>query len=1236
MALFKPFRGNRASLDAQPLHDGYAYFCTDDGSFHIDYVDADGNLQRKQVNASYLEKLDSIDVDNLVTLDSKQQTIAGQKTFSNGIYLGAHNAYIADENEGYLTILHPEEVYLTAGENETSLSVNNLGVSISTPDGATVSIGDIFESDVQANFYNGIATDSIYSGTTINITADNSINFNGKVDFSNATVTGLSTPNITIATFKIAEANTTINLQNLTYLTSIDWGDGVVDINLSHTYSEIGEYECKIYGVTSINYRAFKDCSSLISVVISNSVTSIGDSAFSGCSGLTSVVIGNSVTSIRNSAFYNCSSLTSIEIPNSVTSIDSYAFRDCSSLTSIVIGNSVASIGDYAFDSCRSLTEVNYLGTIDKWAKIEFGTDISNPLFYAKQLKINGEVVTEVNLTTTTFISDAAFWYCDNLTSVVIGDSVTSIGSYAFLGCSSLTSVVIGDSVTSIGEAAFRDCSSLTSVVIGDSVTSIGYRAFYDCDSLTEITFNNPTPITYNFTTGPTIVVPKDSIDTYKLEWANVASYITSETPATQEWAESHFVTCNSKQIVDGEKVFIGTVDFTNAIVTGLQPTQISITYSELKQLRDNKQLIPGMFYRITDYVCTTTQEGTRAMSNQFDIIVRALSESTLSENASADCHGGNQKINITWEHTLVAGRYDSDSDSFVSLGYEANNEGETVPVIYLEQHADMDESDKCFYVDAHEFDGVTYDRWRLIEAGTADDNYTWDNDAKKFILTEVVVENNLFTVSDVSEIGAVYTMYDDSNTSYLGTGNHNDTFVAAEYKENSEGVVVPVLYKTDLDSFTEVDYGDTIYYVGRYEYKGETYDRWLKVEDDTQDDSTRYYILTNIVVENNQFMKGVIEEEASFVSENIFAWELKYCLDNDKTRFAWADEENGKGVIYYMKDEWGNECPYDFKNIQFERPIDWQEEHSDFIEGLGLAVGDVTWFYTFSWVNENFKVEDLTLRQDLTSDEGDVYGTKYNKIANHYIDDYVSITSKLLNNIIFINSYLFEDGCFYGCYNNKFDLNCFNNTFGNSCSRNTFNNNCYENILGNRCNQNTFGQNCYMNTLKNNSVGNMFGNNCYGNILGDWCQANIFGESCSGNIFENDCFYNELGMASNDNIFGEQCSFNILGNDCSNNMFGSFCDYNTFGIHCSNIKFKNPHNNTITNFCQYINIGSSCYSIYLFSYEQGDSSNYIQNVTLSNGINGDASMSAHYLRVDRNAAPVIYEANNTKHIILD
>ena len=56
------------------------------------------------------------------------------------------------------------------------------------------------------------------------------------------------------------------------------------------------------------------------------------------------------------------------------------------------------------------------------------------------------------------------------------------------------------------------------------------------------------------------------------------------------------------------------------------------------------------------------------------------------------------------------------------------------------------------------------------------------------------------------------------------------------------------------------------------------------------------------------------------FAASNVNAWKVKYCLDNDTNRFAWADAVNGKGVIYYMRDEFGNEASYDFKNMLFAR----------------------------------------------------------------------------------------------------------------------------------------------------------------------------------------------------------------------------------------------------------------------------------------------------------------------------
>jgi len=91
-------------------------------------------------------------------------------------------------------------------------------------------------------------------------------------------------------------------------------------------------------------------------------------------------------------------------------------------------------------------------------------------------------------------IGDWAFDGCSSMTSITIPDSVTSIGNWAFAGCSILTSVTIPDNVTTIGDGAFKGCTSLTSLTIGSSVTSIGNRAFTDCSSLTAITVSPQNP----------------------------------------------------------------------------------------------------------------------------------------------------------------------------------------------------------------------------------------------------------------------------------------------------------------------------------------------------------------------------------------------------------------------------------------------------------------------------------------------------------------------------------------------------------------------------------------------------------------------------------------------------------------------------------------------------------------------------------------------------------------------
>ena len=102
------------------------------------------------------------------------------------------------------------------------------------------------------------------------------------------------------------------------------------------------------------------------------------------------------------------------------------------------------------------------------------------------------EGLTNVNIpNSVTSIGNGAFYGCSGLTSVTIGNSVTSIGDWAFGYCSGLTNVTIPNSVTSIGVYAFGYCSGLTSVTIPNSVTSIGDFAFYGCSGLTSVTIGN-------------------------------------------------------------------------------------------------------------------------------------------------------------------------------------------------------------------------------------------------------------------------------------------------------------------------------------------------------------------------------------------------------------------------------------------------------------------------------------------------------------------------------------------------------------------------------------------------------------------------------------------------------------------------------------------------------------------------------------------------------------------------
>lgn len=320
--------------------------------------------------------------------------------------------------------------------------------------------------------------------------------------------------------------------------------------------------------IITIGSYAFYNCSSLTAVTIPNSVVTIGSSAFSNCSSLnktnyigdlsswckikfssiianpiyyshnlyindqeiTELVIPNDVDTISNYAFERCYALTSITIPNTVAHIEKYAFDCCSfvkkdfvnnssldaeennywgalvgdalvngliisgstivscqkDLTEAIIPDYITSIGKNAFDGCLALTKTNYTGDIAGWCNIEIGN--YSPTYYSHNLFINNQEVTELIIPNTVeVIQPSVFEQCSSITSVVIPNSVKNIGDYAFDGCSSLVSLTIGDGCQSIGNSAFRGCSSLSSPTIGKNIKSIGYNAFAGCSSLSEI-----------------------------------------------------------------------------------------------------------------------------------------------------------------------------------------------------------------------------------------------------------------------------------------------------------------------------------------------------------------------------------------------------------------------------------------------------------------------------------------------------------------------------------------------------------------------------------------------------------------------------------------------------------------------------------------------------------------------------------------------------------------------------
>ena len=213
------------------------------------------------------------------------------------------------------------------------------------------------------------------------------------------------------------------------------------------------------------------------------------------------IVIPDFVTNIAFHAFSKCDNLMSVAISECVTSISKWAFSGCKNVT--IKGYTDSYAHKYAIENGIKFEDFQFIienGVLKKYKGEEellafknyyinqetYDTDMDSKELIAKDDK-SDDLSSVIIPQSVTSIGDSAFEGCVSLKSLAIPPKVTNIGNGAFRGCTSLTSITIPDSVISIGDDAFYYCSSLTSIVIPSSVTSIGDRAFAGCSSLTSI-----------------------------------------------------------------------------------------------------------------------------------------------------------------------------------------------------------------------------------------------------------------------------------------------------------------------------------------------------------------------------------------------------------------------------------------------------------------------------------------------------------------------------------------------------------------------------------------------------------------------------------------------------------------------------------------------------------------------------------------------------------------------------
>ena len=201
----------------------------------------------------------------------------------------------------------------------------------------------------------------------------------------------------------------------------------------------------------------------LLENAVFSGITAIKPHTFYGCDSIKSISIPNTVQVIGKSAFGG-TSIEELVLPEGVIMIEDNAFENNQALKSVTLPSTLKTVGMYAFERSTNINYVNYNGTIEQWVSIGFWLETSNPVYYSKNLHINGELVENIVIENVEGVCAYAFINCESLKTVYIADGVTAISRSAFEGCSNLESVDLPNTLTTFGDKAFSRCSNLKKV----------------------------------------------------------------------------------------------------------------------------------------------------------------------------------------------------------------------------------------------------------------------------------------------------------------------------------------------------------------------------------------------------------------------------------------------------------------------------------------------------------------------------------------------------------------------------------------------------------------------------------------------------------------------------------------------------------------------------------------------------------------------------------------------------